>query len=81
MLKPGIKMSKACILLVAALLVFLVILPGCAASTTPSTSVIPVGHRIGERAPDFNLFNLTGEKVSLGAYLGRPVMVNFWATD
>jgi hypothetical protein len=75
------KMKIVYILLAVLFMASLAISPGCAAPATPSTSIIPVGHRIGERAPDFNLFKLTGEKVSLGSYLGRPVMVNFWATD
>jgi cytochrome oxidase Cu insertion factor (SCO1/SenC/PrrC family) len=32
------------------------------------------------QAPDFALTSLSGEKVSLSQYRGRPVLVNFWAT-
>jgi cytochrome oxidase Cu insertion factor (SCO1/SenC/PrrC family) len=40
---------------------------------SPSTS--------GEgQASDFALTSLTGEKVSLRQYRGRPVLINFWAT-
>lgn len=35
---------------------------------------------VGERAPDFTLKNLDGEKVSLSDYKGKIVFLNFWAT-
>ena len=34
----------------------------------------------GKVAPEFTLVDLTGKKVSLKDYKGKPVMVNFWAT-
>jgi thiol-disulfide isomerase/thioredoxin len=34
----------------------------------------------GKLAPGFSLVDLTGKKVSLKDYKGKPVMVNFWAT-
>jgi peroxiredoxin len=39
-----------------------------------------VGLDIGDAAPDFQLQLLTGEQVKLSDYLGKRVMVNFWAT-
>lgn len=39
-----------------------------------------VGTEVGNLAPDFNLTNIDGEKVSLSSFRGRPVMLNFWAT-
>lgn len=38
------------------------------------------GLDIGEKAPDFMLQTIQGESVSLSAYAGNPVVVNFWAT-
>jgi thiol-disulfide isomerase/thioredoxin len=35
---------------------------------------------IGKTAPAFTLKDLSGKKVSLADFKGRPVMVNFWAT-
>lgn len=35
---------------------------------------------VGTPAPDFELSNLNGEKVSLSHYRGRIVLLNFWAT-
>jgi len=35
---------------------------------------------VGKPAPDFTLQTLNGDKVSLGGYKGKAVLVNFWAT-
>ena len=35
---------------------------------------------VGSLAPDFELDSLSGDKVLLSDYLGKPVMINFWAT-
>ena len=34
----------------------------------------------GEAAPDFSLRDIDGKEVSLAAYKGKVVLVNFWAT-
>ena len=36
--------------------------------------------KLGERAPGFQLLDVSGEVVRLDAFRGRPVLVNFWAT-
>ena len=36
--------------------------------------------RPGFQAPDFSLANLDGQEIQLADFLGRPVMVNFWAS-
>ena len=38
------------------------------------------GVQIGEKAIDFEVTLLSGEKVKLSDYLGKPVFLNFWAT-
>ncbi len=35
---------------------------------------------VGRAAPDFTLQAMDGTEVSLAAYRGRPVLVNFWAS-
>jgi thiol-disulfide isomerase/thioredoxin len=35
---------------------------------------------LGEAAPPFSLDSLDGGRISLSDHLGRPVLVNFWAT-
>ena len=34
----------------------------------------------GFQAPDFTLSNLQGEPISLSDFLGKPVLVNYWAS-
>lgn len=34
----------------------------------------------GKRAPNFLLYDLSGNPVSLKDYAGKPIIVNFWAT-
>ena len=38
------------------------------------------GMQVGDVAPPFELLDTDGNTVSLAAYAGQPVMVNFWAT-
>ena len=35
---------------------------------------------VGAIPPEFSLFNLNGEEVSLSNFSGLPVVINFWAT-
>jgi len=42
--------------------------------------IIPVGYEEDNRAPDFTLKDLNGQDVTLSAFRGKIVMVNFWAT-
>lgn len=37
------------------------------------------GTEIGQYAPDFQVFNMKGEKVTLTDLKGKPLFVNFWA--
>ncbi len=36
--------------------------------------------KLGTPAPDFELYSLSGQKVSLSMYKGKVVLLNFWAT-
>ncbi|MBL7201815.1 MAG: redoxin domain-containing protein [Anaerolineae bacterium] len=40
----------------------------------------PVGLRVGNTAPDFELEELGGDTIRLHDYRGQVVMLNFWAT-
>ena len=40
----------------------------------------PVGRRVGNTAPDFELEDLGGDTIHLHDYRGQVVMLNFWAT-
>jgi peroxiredoxin len=48
--------------------------------TVTQSGVEPQGTHQGKPAPAFTLLDMTGKKVSLADYKGRPVVVNFWAT-
>jgi peroxiredoxin len=41
---------------------------------------IPVGIEVGNRAPDFELKNLSRANVKLSDFIGKTVLLNFWAT-
>lgn len=43
-------------------------------------SDVPVGLRVGERAPEFVSETVDGEPVALSDYRGEVVLLNFWAT-
>ena len=38
------------------------------------------GVEVGKKAIDFEVELLTGEKVKLSSYFGKPIFLNFWAT-
>lgn len=57
---------------------------GCARGEETAANVVtagppPVGVELGHVAPALTLQDLAGEDVSLEAYRGRPVLINFWA--
>ena len=67
------------------------VLFGAACEPTPSDSAVESsaegmavqdrsGITIGGAAPDFQLWNLDGQPVTLSGYRGRVVLLNFWAT-
>jgi peroxiredoxin len=41
---------------------------------------IPVGPQIGNRAPEFTLQGVDGQPYKLSDLIGRPVVINYWAT-
>lgn len=52
------------------------LVPSVNASDVPQ-EVSPL---LGKPAPEFTLENLSGQKVSLSSFKGRPLLINFWAT-
>ncbi len=46
----------------------------------PAELTNEVAPRLGYLAPDFTLEDLTGQKVSLSSFRGKPVFLNFWAS-
>ena len=49
---------------------------GCRLESAPGID----GEAAGARAPEFTLRDLRGGEVSLADHLGRPVIIDFWAT-
>lgn len=41
---------------------------------------LPVGSKVGLRAPDFSLQAMDGKTYRLSELAGRPVLINYWAT-
>jgi peroxiredoxin len=41
---------------------------------------VPVGPKIGNRAPDFILQTMDGSTIALSDLLGKPLVINYWAT-
>jgi len=44
----------------------------------PSAPALPIGHAVGERAPDFSLPDLDGAFVNLSDFRERVVLLEFW---
>lgn len=42
------------------------------------TFTLKIGGRISQRAPDFNLPSITGERISLSQYHGKTMLLVFW---
>jgi cytochrome oxidase Cu insertion factor (SCO1/SenC/PrrC family) len=72
-------MTKIFVILAGLIAILVMLLPACNLSNTGTA--LSTGANVGNLAPDFTLFDLSGQQVSLHSFLGRPVVVNFWATD
>ena len=53
--------------------------PPAASDAAPEITHL-ISPLVGKKAPAFTLSNLKGEKVSLSAYQGKAIQLNFWAT-
>jgi len=49
-------------------------------STVQGFNPLPLDSSIGQEAPGFTLVDLAGKKISLDSFIGKPVLLNFWAT-
>jgi len=52
-----------------------------ASSVVACTEPPEVGIEVGNTAPDFTLQTVHGESITLSAFRGKIVVVNFWLTD
>ena len=74
--------------LLSAMLVFALLLSGCAAggaaATEPAAEPVPTESAATEApkiaAPDFTVYDAEGNEVKLSDFLGKPVVLSFWAT-
>jgi peroxiredoxin len=54
--------------------------PAIQVQSEPAAAAGPVEAKQGAFAPDFEATTLTGERVRLSDFRGRPVVLNFWGT-
>ena len=54
--------------------------PGLPGDTADGLSPLNSDKIVNSKAPDFTLKDLNGKKVSLSAFKGKVVLLNFWAT-
>jgi hypothetical protein len=73
------NLLKRILLVLSALLAMTLVLAGCGGGA--ASTVTRTGYHMGNLAPDFTLFGLDGKQASLHDSLGKPVVINFWATD
>jgi peroxiredoxin len=50
------------------------------ASESADLALLEIAPTQGALAPDFSLFNVEGEQITLSELRGHPVMINLWAT-
>jgi peroxiredoxin len=68
--------------IIIAMFVSAVIMASAACSTLQNSASTgrPTSVKIGDPAPEIDLPSLTGDQITLSKLVGRPVLVNFWAT-
>ena len=70
--------------LTAIFLICALLLCGCAAGNVPETTeAAPTETEAAEEkvlAPDFTVYDADGNEVKLSDFLGKPVVLNFWAS-
>jgi len=63
------------VIILASAITLILVLAGCSTDSEPSQ-----GPQVGNQATDFQLLSLDGQEVSLSQFLGKPVLINFWAS-
>jgi peroxiredoxin len=73
--------------MLSSLAMLCLVVAGCDSTESPSDSSAESfavmergGPKVGTQAPNFQLWDLEGNVLSLASYRGRVVLVNFWAT-
>jgi cytochrome c biogenesis protein CcmG/thiol:disulfide interchange protein DsbE len=69
------------IVAVGGLALTLLLFPPWGGSGEDADTAVVGGHPLfGQQAPEIDLRSIEGERVTLSALRGRPVLINFWAT-
>jgi peroxiredoxin len=55
--------------------------PAIPVRTIATPADVPIGTRVGQRAPDFSLPDLSGGTARLSDFLGRIVLLEFWSSS
>lgn len=75
-----ISVVVACLLLFCCASLVGVVALCVARAYIPQDYGLSAGLRVGDTAPDFTIYLINGDRVTLSDYRGQPVFVNFWAT-
>lgn len=62
------------------LLVLCLLLWGCSTNDAPKATTVPETTETLALAPDFTVYDASGNPVKLSDFVGKPVIVNFWAS-
>lgn len=73
------KRVTANLLLAVSVIMLLAVSPGYKGQAEGFNPLMP-DNSSGTKAPDFTLKDVSGKKVSLSSFKGKPVLLNFWAT-
>jgi thiol-disulfide isomerase/thioredoxin len=77
--RKGLVMSRLALIVAVLMLVGGSLYLSSASSSRPSYEPVKTAE-IGDIAPDFQLEDMQGNKVSLAGLRGKVVLINFWAT-
>ncbi len=69
------RLTRVILIIILASMLALGLMIGSCSSSTPAQ-----GPSVGKLAPDFQLYSLDGQAMSLSDFQGKPVLLNFWAT-
>lgn len=79
-MKRNLAILVVAVIVIAALLVIGSRISQRRIERARTTGQVVAGHMDGQAAPDFELENVNGGKLSLSSLRGKAVVINFWAT-
>jgi cytochrome c biogenesis protein CcmG/thiol:disulfide interchange protein DsbE len=78
--RPLLTVLALGIVIIAVSTLFLLLVPMGESEPGPSSTTVGGHPLLDEPAPEIDLLTLDGERFTLSALRGRPVLINFWAT-